>query len=177
MQQTTAPQSFQKSLTNEVWATFPPTQITLTAFLHTDVSFSTAFPLLYCVKKRSVLNREFLTSRLPQTKDVWEGWEHANIYNSGQRAQLHERRERREKKETKTSIFFQPCCTRSVGDSTFPDTLKILGKSHMSQRRHSNNLRTIMHLSLIMQMRQGSRPVVCWHTVNAEQLPNGLHKK
>lgn len=44
MQQTTASQSFQKSLTNEVWATFPPTQITLTAFLRTDVSFSAAFP-------------------------------------------------------------------------------------------------------------------------------------
>ncbi len=29
MQQTTTPQSFQKSFTNEVWATFPPTQITL----------------------------------------------------------------------------------------------------------------------------------------------------
>lgn len=77
-------------------------------------------------------------------------------------------REEREKNNSKTFIFLQPCCTRSVGDSTFPDTLKILGKSHMSQRRHSNNLRTIMHLSLIMQMRQGSRPVVCWHTVNAE---------
>lgn len=49
MQQTTAPQSFQKSLTNEVWATFPPTQITLTVFLCTDVSFSTAF-LLYCAR-------------------------------------------------------------------------------------------------------------------------------
>lgn len=35
--------SFQTFLTNDVWATFPPTQITLTALLFTDVSLSTLY--------------------------------------------------------------------------------------------------------------------------------------
>lgn len=71
--------------------------------------------------------------------------------------------------------------SRSVRASTYPDTLRILWKSHMSPlRRHSNNLRTITHFSLIMQMKQGSRPVACRQKVNTgetpyntDQLPSG----
>lgn len=42
------------SLTNEVWATFLPTQIILTVLWCTDVSFSTAF-LHYCASEASLI--------------------------------------------------------------------------------------------------------------------------
>lgn len=169
MQQTTAPQSFQKSFTNEVWATFPPTQITLTVLCAQTFHF---------VQPSSSIVRDFFFfsgriinfwAAVCQYISVEDGGGAVDTYMQTFLMCVTKLSYIKRQKHLPHS-FFQPC-TDSVRASTYPDTLRILWKNHMSPlRRHSNNLRTIVHSSLIMQMKQGSRPVACRQTVNTGEI-------
>lgn len=175
---TTAPQSFQKSFTNEVWATFPPTQITLTVFLCTDISFSTAF-LLYCVRffsEWSVLNHTFLGSCLP----IQIGWggggglthTHTHsISNVRQQARLH--------KKTKTSLSLclpNLAQARTLSESFHlswhpEDSLKEPYVSSASSQQQSRD----HHALLSYHANEGGIQTSGLQTdsYNTDQLPNG----
>lgn len=127
------------SLTNEVWATFLPTQIILTVLWCTDVSFSTAF-LHYCASEASLI-RNFWPAvgcgavLLTSTR--------SNIQSAQQQAWLQKKKRKRPK-----DWFFSNLAQTQAKQELPP--IQSLWKSHMSLHQHSN--RTTTHLSLIMQM-------------------------
>lgn len=73
----------------------------------------------------------------------------------------------KKKKKMALTSDFSPTLHRLKNFHLLWRALKTPWKSRVSPRRHSNNLRTIMLFSLIMQMKTGSRPVVCRHTANS----------
>lgn len=96
------------------------------------------------------------------TLRMWEWHTHTSIYNTWQQAWPHKK-----KKYMALTYDFSPTLHRLKNFHLLWRALKTPWKSRVSPRRHSNNLRTIRLFSLIMQMKTGSRPVVCKHTANS----------